>query len=145
MPYHTPSSTDPFSLRYKNMSFETIYQICRITQPHFMQFLIGIRIRENLKSSTLKGSYKTVKIFCVKSEAASSVLISERTTKNSSLSHLPTISLCGILSESLKAICFEMRSPILMAAVPWMILKRWVRPTNYEGARILYGSQLKTA
>ena len=26
------------------MSFETIYQICRITQPHFMQFLIGIRI-----------------------------------------------------------------------------------------------------
>ena len=27
------------------MSFETIYQICRITQPHFMQFLIGIRIR----------------------------------------------------------------------------------------------------
>ena len=26
------------------MSFETIYQICRIAQPHFMQFLIGIRI-----------------------------------------------------------------------------------------------------
>ena len=44
MPYNTPSSTDPFSLRCKNMSFETIYQIYRITQPHFMQFLIGIRI-----------------------------------------------------------------------------------------------------
>ena len=53
MPYNTPSSTDPFSLRCKNMSYETIYQICRITQPHFMQFLIGIRIIK-IKRSIVK-------------------------------------------------------------------------------------------
>ncbi len=45
---NTPSSNHPFLLIFKNMSLETMVQICHITQPKFMKFLPGIGITPGL-------------------------------------------------------------------------------------------------
>ncbi|NGX55323.1 MAG: hypothetical protein KR126chlam2_00956 [Chlamydiae bacterium] len=47
--YNVSSLGNPFSFIFKNMSFETIAQICHITRPDFVHLFPGFGIKFGLK------------------------------------------------------------------------------------------------